>query len=131
MAMEALREARELERAGRHIVHMELGEPGAPVPRRVREAAQAALARGALGYGEAMGDLALRRRIAGHYQTRYGVGVSPDRVIVTTGSSGGFMLALLAASKRFRCASTRKAVSRRRPQCSKPRIAKSRSTARC
>jgi aspartate/methionine/tyrosine aminotransferase len=97
MAMEALSEARALERAGRHIIHMELGEPGAPVPRRVRAAAEAALASGGLGYGEALGDPALRARIAGHYLTRYGVEVAPDRVIVTTGSSGGFMLALLAA----------------------------------
>ncbi|MGJ0506338.1 MAG: pyridoxal phosphate-dependent aminotransferase [Methylocystis sp.] len=97
MAMEALREARALERAGRHIVHMELGEPGAPVPRRVREAAEAALDSGALGYGEALGDHALRARIAGHYRARYGVDVAPDRVIVTTGSSGGFMLALIVA----------------------------------
>jgi aspartate/methionine/tyrosine aminotransferase len=97
MAMEALSEARALERAGRHIIHMELGEPGAPVPRLVRAAAEAALAGGALGYGEALGDPALRARIAGHYLTRDGVEVAPERVIVTTGSSGGFMLALLAA----------------------------------
>jgi aspartate/methionine/tyrosine aminotransferase len=98
MAMDALREARALERAGRRIVHMELGEPGAPPPRLVREAAAAALADGrALGYGEALGDAQLRARIAAHYGARYGVDVAPDRVIVTTGSSGGFMLALLAA----------------------------------
>jgi aspartate/methionine/tyrosine aminotransferase len=98
MAMDALREARALERAGRRIVHMELGEPGAPSPRLVREAAAAALADGrALGYGEALGDAELRARIAAHYGARYGVDVAPDRVIVTTGSSGGFMLALIAA----------------------------------
>ena len=57
MAMDALRDARALERAGRHIIHMELGEPGAPSPRRVRAAAEAALRTGGLGYGEAMGDL--------------------------------------------------------------------------
>lgn len=97
MAMEALREARNLERAGRRIIHMELGEPGAPAPRLVRAAAEAALAAGRLGYGEAMGDMALRTRIAGHYRARYGVEIAPDRVIVTTGSSGAFMLTLLAA----------------------------------
>jgi len=98
MAMDALREARALERAGRRIVHMELGEPGAPAPRLVRETAAATLAGGAgLGYGEALGDAELRARIAAHYGTRYGIEVAPDRVIVTTGSSGGFMLALIAA----------------------------------
>ncbi|WP_442754886.1 pyridoxal phosphate-dependent aminotransferase [Methylocystis sp. JAN1] len=97
LAMDALREARALERAGRQIVHMELGEPGAPAPRLVRAAAEAALREGRLGYGEAMGDPRLRKRIAAHYAARYGVELPPDRIIVTTGSSGGFMLALLAA----------------------------------
>ncbi len=97
LAMETLREARSLERAGQRIIHMELGEPGAPVPRLVRAAAESALASGGLGYGEAMGDAALRARIARHYQTRYGVEIAPDRVIVTTGSSGAFMLTLIAA----------------------------------
>lgn len=97
MAMDALREARALERAGRRIIHMELGEPGAPAPALVRDAAAAALRDGPLGYGEALGDAALRTRIAAHYAARYGVAVEPDRVIVTTGSSGGFLLALLAA----------------------------------
>jgi len=97
MAMDVLREARALERQGRRIVHMELGEPGAPAPRAVREAAAAALAGGAIGYGEAMGEALLRARIARHYREHYGVEVSPDRVIVTTGSSGGFLLAFLAA----------------------------------
>lgn len=97
LAMDVLRQSRELERAGRRIVHMELGEPGAPVPQAVQAAAAAALRSGRIGYGEALGDIALRTRIAGHYGERYGVSVAPDRVIVTTGSSGGFLLALTAA----------------------------------
>jgi len=97
MAMDVLRESRRLERAGRHIVHMELGEPGAPAPLRIREAAAAALHEGSLGYGEAAGELALRTRIARHYGAHYGVEVAPDRIIVATGSSGAFLLAFLAA----------------------------------
>ncbi len=96
MAMDVLREAKLLEAAGRRIVHMELGEPGAQAPRAVREAAAAALQDSALGYGEAAGDAALRRRIARHYTEYYGVDVAPDRVLVTTGSSGAFVLAFLA-----------------------------------
>ena len=96
MAMDVLRESRALERDGRDIVHMELGEPGAPTPRLVREAASAILREGAIGYGEAMGDAPLRARIASHYAERYGVDVSPERVIATTGSSGGFLLSFLA-----------------------------------
>jgi aspartate/methionine/tyrosine aminotransferase len=97
LAMEALRDAKTLERSGRRIIHMELGEPGAPAPLLVRRAAAAALDAGGLGYGEALGDGALRSRIAAHYAARYGVDIAQDRVIVTTGSSGGFTLALLAA----------------------------------
>ncbi len=97
MAMDVLREARELERQGRHIVHMELGEPGAPSPLAVREAAAAALRDGVIGYGEALGQPALRARIARHYAETHGVEVSPERIVVTTGSSGAFLLTFLAA----------------------------------
>lgn len=97
MAMDALSEAKALERAGRRIIHLELGEPGAPAPRLAREAAMAALRDGALGYGEALGDAELRARIARSYGDKYGVEVARERVIVTTGSSGAFLLAFLAA----------------------------------
>jgi aspartate/methionine/tyrosine aminotransferase len=96
MAMDVLRQARRLEQTGRQIIHMELGEPGAPAPLLVREAAAAALRDGRLGYGEAMGDAVLRERIARHYAEHYGVEVASDRVMVTTGSSGAFLLAFLA-----------------------------------
>jgi aspartate/methionine/tyrosine aminotransferase len=97
MAMDVLRDAKALERAGRNIIHLELGEPGVAAPRRVREAAAESLRHGFIGYGEALGDAELRSRIARHYGERYGVDVPPDRIIVTTGSSGGFLLAFLAA----------------------------------
>ncbi len=94
--MDVLSETRELERQGRRLVHMELGEPGAPAPLAVREAATRALAEGVIGYAEALGRPALRQRIARHYGEAYGVDVSPERVIVATGSSGAFLLAFLA-----------------------------------
>jgi hypothetical protein len=62
MAMDVLREAAALERQGRRIIHMEVGEPGAPPPRLVREAAIAALGGGRVGYTEALGLPSLRRR---------------------------------------------------------------------
>jgi aspartate/methionine/tyrosine aminotransferase len=96
LAMDVLREARELERQGRRIVHMELGEPGAPAPLAVRKTAAQALDQGAIGYAEALGRPELRRRIARHYAETYGVDLSPERVVVTTGSSGAFLLAFLA-----------------------------------
>jgi aspartate/methionine/tyrosine aminotransferase len=96
IAMDVLRETRVLEREGRRIVHMELGEPGAPAPLAVREAAARALGEGVIGYAEALGRPELRARIARHYAETYNVELSPERVVVTTGSSGAFLLAFLA-----------------------------------
>ncbi|NDB67656.1 MAG: aminotransferase class I/II-fold pyridoxal phosphate-dependent enzyme [Methylocystaceae bacterium] len=96
LAMDVLRQANEQESAGRRVIHMELGEPGGPLPLLVREAAAIALSQGDLGYGEALGERRLRRLIALNYQKRYGISVDPERVIVTTGSSGAFVLTLLA-----------------------------------
>ncbi|WP_188608674.1 pyridoxal phosphate-dependent aminotransferase [Chelatococcus reniformis] len=94
--MDVLSAAKAKERQGGDIVHMEVGQPSAPSPARVLEAAQAALAGGHVGYTEALGLPSLRQRIARHYRDAYGVDVSPERVVVTTGSSGGFVLAFLA-----------------------------------
>ena len=96
LALDVLGAAGALERAGRDIVHLELGEPGAPAPRLVVEAARAALDLGRIGYTEALGRPSLRDRIAAHYQEIHGVSVDPSRVVVTTGSSAGFILAFLA-----------------------------------
>src|SRR6185312_10130443 len=60
------------------------------------EAARAALTSGRVGYTEALGIPSLRARIARHYAESYGVSVDPARIVVTTGSSGGFILAFLS-----------------------------------
>jgi aspartate/methionine/tyrosine aminotransferase len=96
LAMDVMSQAGLLERAGSHVLHLEVGEPGLPAPVSVREAAIRALEVGRIGYTEALGLPALRRRIAAHYGETYGVAVSPERVAVTTGSSGGFILSFLA-----------------------------------
>jgi len=96
LAMDVLGAAGALERAGRDIVHLELGEPGAPAPRPVLEAARAALDAGRIGYTEAVGRLSLRARIAAHYRQVHGALVDPARIVVTTGSSSGFVLSFLA-----------------------------------
>jgi aspartate/methionine/tyrosine aminotransferase len=96
IAMDVKREATLLERAGAGIIHMEVGEPSAPPPRRVREAAIAALGGQPVGYTDALGLASLRERIARHYRDAYGVVLDPGRVAVTTGSSGGFVMAFLA-----------------------------------
>jgi aspartate/methionine/tyrosine aminotransferase len=96
IAMDVKREATSLERAGAEIIHMEVGEPSAPPPRLVREAAIAALGGQAVGYTDALGLASLRERIARHYHETYGVALDAERVAVTTGSSGGFVMAFLA-----------------------------------
>lgn len=73
------------------------GQPGTPAPEQVLEAARQALRQEQLGYTPASGIPLLRRAIAGHYQARYDVAVDAADVVVTTGSSGGFLLAFLAA----------------------------------
>jgi aspartate/methionine/tyrosine aminotransferase len=97
IAMDVLREANERAAGGADIIHLELGQPSTPAPRAVLAAAEAALRRDVLGYTDALGLPALREAIAQHYRAAYGVVVDPARIVVTTGSSGGFILAFLAA----------------------------------
>jgi aspartate/methionine/tyrosine aminotransferase len=96
LAMDVLSAAAAKERRGDSVIHMEVGQPSAPAPRAAREAAKAALDLGRIGYTEALGISALRERIARHYREAYGVGIAPERVVVTTGSSAGFVLAFLS-----------------------------------
>lgn len=95
MALDVLIGATRREREGQSIVHLEIGEPGAPPPRPVREAVVAALGGQQVGYTEALGRPSLRARIAKHYRDTYRIAVSPERIAVTVGSSGGFALAFL------------------------------------
>jgi aspartate/methionine/tyrosine aminotransferase len=95
IVMDVMQAAAAHEARGERVIHMEVGQPGTPAPRAALEAASRALDRETLGYTLALGLPALRERIARHYQDRYGIAVSPDRVVVTTGSSAGFVLAFL------------------------------------
>lgn len=74
-----------------------VGQPATPAPLAVRQAAVAAVVNDVLGYTVSPGTDELRQTVATHYHTRYGVDVDADEVIITTGSSGGFVLLLLAA----------------------------------
>ena len=96
IVMDVMEAARALEQAGRHIIHMEVGQPGTPAPAGARAALVGAMARDALGYTVALGLPALRQGIAGLYRRWYGVDLNPDRVIVTSGSSAAFLLAFSA-----------------------------------
>lgn len=92
--MELLARARVLEAQGRSIIHMEIGEPDFPTPGPICAAGIRALEEGDLFYTSALGSVALRAAIARYYGTRYGVEVSPERIVVTSGSSGALLLAL-------------------------------------
>src|SRR5260221_9796610 len=96
MVMEVLREANRRTAAGEGILHLEAGQPSTPAPKSVRAAARAALDKDLTGFSDALGLAALRMAIAQHYHDFYGVSVSADRIVVTTGSSAGFLLAFLA-----------------------------------
>jgi aspartate/methionine/tyrosine aminotransferase len=96
IVMDVMEAAARAEAAGRHIIHMEVGQPGTPAPAAARRALVKAMETGALGYTVALGLPALRQRIARHYGERYGVDLNPGRVIVTSGSSAGFLLAFTA-----------------------------------
>ena len=97
MVMDVMAAAARLEAKGRRIVHMEVGQPAAGAPAAAIAAVRAALADGPHGYTETLGIASLRRRIARAYQEWHGLDIEPERVVVTTGSSAGFMLAFLAA----------------------------------
>lgn len=96
MVMDVMAAAARLEAAGGHVIHMEVGQPAAGAPRTAIAAAHAALEAGRIDYTAALGIPSLRERIARHYRDAYGCDVNPERIVVTTGSSGGFILAFLA-----------------------------------
>ncbi|MBE9940072.1 pyridoxal phosphate-dependent aminotransferase [Cellulosimicrobium cellulans] len=95
--MEVLAEANRLRDAGASVLNLCAGEPSTGASDVVRRRAIELLEHGDLGYTESLGVPALRRAIAEHYDRWYGVEIDPARVAVTTGSSGGFLLAFLAA----------------------------------
>lgn len=96
IVMDVMEAARQAEDAGRHIIHMEVGQPGTPAPVLARESLVVAMRDDPLGYTVALGLPALRRRIARLYGDWYNVDLDPARVVVTPGSSGGFILAFTA-----------------------------------
>ena len=95
--MEVMRAADEREAAGEAVYHLEVGQPGTSAPKAVVSAAQSALAEHRLGYTLALGIGELRHAIVRHYREFYGIDVDFERIVVTTGSSAGFVLSFLAA----------------------------------
>lgn len=97
VVMEMSKAAFEMQRAGRRVFHMEVGQPSTRAPVLARQAAARALDEDLLAYTDAHGIPPLRKRISRFYAERYGVSVDPDRIVATTGSSAAFVLTFLAA----------------------------------
>src|SRR5436305_5514058 len=98
MVMDVMAAAARIEAAGGHVIHMEVGQPSASAPKTAIAAAHAALEGGRIDYTSALGIASLRERIARHYRDTYGCAVDAGRIVVTTGSSGAFILAFLSMS---------------------------------
>ena len=96
IVMDVMEAARRREEAGARIIHMEIGQPATGAPAVARAALARALEAGPLGYTVALGKPELRRAIAGLYRDWYGLDLNPERVIVTAGASGAFLLAFTA-----------------------------------
>ncbi len=96
MVMDVMAAAARIEAAGGHVIHMEVGQPSAPAPKAAIAAAQHALSHGRIDYTSALGISSLRERIARHYRDSYGCSVNAEQIVITTGSSGAFILAFLA-----------------------------------
>lgn len=94
--MELLRRAKHLESQGRDIIHMEIGEPDFATPLTIVDAGIRQLQTGDIKYTPAAGLPELREKIAEYYQTRYSVKIPMERIFITPGASGAFLLALAA-----------------------------------
>lgn len=92
--MEVQNRAQALEAQGRQIIHMEIGQPDFAAPPQVIEAATRAMRERSLGYTAALGLPELREGISNFYRGRHGVDVPAERIVVTAGASGAFLLAL-------------------------------------
>jgi aspartate/methionine/tyrosine aminotransferase len=96
IVMEVLERASVLEKEGKNIIHLEVGEPDFDVPPCVLKASEMAMKQGKTHYTHSLGDLELRQEISTNYLKNYGVEILPDQVIVTSGTSPAILMVLLA-----------------------------------
>ncbi|WP_338833667.1 Aspartate aminotransferase [Moorella humiferrea] len=92
IVMDILEKAKEMEARGENIIHLEIGEPDFDTPEPIKEAARRALRDGDTHYTHSLGKPELREEIARYYQRKYGVSISPDQVVVTSGTSPAMLL---------------------------------------
>ena len=90
--MRLLEEAQAREAAGHDVIHLEVGEPDFDVPECVNRALREAAEAGQTHYTHSMGMLDLREEVCAYYQRRYGIGIDPGRVLITSGTSGALVL---------------------------------------
>ncbi|HHM24039.1 MAG TPA: aminotransferase class I/II-fold pyridoxal phosphate-dependent enzyme, partial [Bacteroidetes bacterium] len=96
LVMDVLDRAKALEREGREIIHLEIGEPDFDTPAKIRQAGIAALQEGETHYTHSMGILELRQAVCQWYRRHYRVELEPDQVLITMGTSPGLLLVLSA-----------------------------------
>ncbi|MGK7345995.1 MAG: pyridoxal phosphate-dependent aminotransferase [Candidatus Nitrospinota bacterium M3_3B_026] len=96
IVMDILEQAQQMERAGESVVHMEVGEPDFDTPEPIKKAGVAAIEQGRTKYTHSQGLIELRRAVAGHMKTEYGVAAPPETVVVTPGTSNALLLVLAA-----------------------------------
>jgi len=96
LVMDVLEKAQELERSGEHIIHLEVGEPDFDTPECISEACYRAICEGKTHYTHSLGLIELREAIAEDYWNKYQVKISPEQILITSGTSPG-MLLLFAA----------------------------------
>jgi aspartate/methionine/tyrosine aminotransferase len=96
IVMDVMAKAEELERKGEHVIHLEVGEPDFPTPKVITQAAINALSNNKTRYTHALGLLELRQAICDFYFKEYGVNITPDQVLVSTGTSPALLFAMLA-----------------------------------
>ena len=96
LVMDVLERAHEMERNGIDVIHLEVGEPDFDTPECVKEAVRRALKEGETHYTHSLGKIELREAICKHYHQQYGVSISPDQIVVTSGTSPAMLLIFAA-----------------------------------
>lgn len=96
IVMDVMAKTEELERKGENVIHLEVGEPDSPTPQAITRAATRALLENKIRYTHALGLLELRQAVCDFYFKEYGVGITPDQVMISTGTSPALLFAMLA-----------------------------------
>lgn len=97
MVMDIMRQANEIEKSGSSVIHFEVGQPSKGIPDSIKENLKTIIDHDDLGYTDSIGNYSLRKNISTFYADYYGIIIDPDSIIITSGSSAGIQLSLLAA----------------------------------